>query len=148
MLENQRDGAVETVREAAQHPGRAQQHGRVGVMTARVHDTVHRGGEGVPGLLLQRQGVQVRAQRHCPTRPPALDQYRHRGLGGGLGGEAKAREFLPHEVGCRVLLVGQLRVGVDVAAPVDDVGRGSLDLRGREPSRRNHPTIRSLVNHA
>lgn len=69
MLENQRDGAVETVREAAQYPGRAQQHGRLGVMTARVHDTVHRGGEGVPGLLLQRQGVQVRAQRHCPTRP-------------------------------------------------------------------------------
>ena len=129
-LENELDGAGYLVAHLGQHLGRAQQDGRVGVVPARVHHARVLRGVGQPGLFPDGQRVHVRAQGHRGAGPGAPDQSHHAVV-------RHARldlvhphgfELLGHQGGGPLLAVGQLGMGVDVAAPRD---HGRRDLLGQ-----------------
>ena len=74
-LEDQPDAAGQRRRARERETG-AQHHRGVGVVPARVHDVRHRRGERQPGRLVQREGVDVGAQRHAA---PAVARRRRPG---------------------------------------------------------------------
>ena len=128
VLEDELHAAVESVLELGQCLGGTEQHGGVGVVTARVHHTVNGGLEVVVGLLVEGKRVHIGAQRHGLTGALALDHGHHGSFGGVGRGQSEALQGFGHELGRVVLLEGQLGVSVKVAAPLDDVGGGNVDL--------------------
>ncbi len=98
----------------------AEQDGGVGVVPACMRHTGDRGRVRRPGRLLHRQSVHVGAK--CDSRPLRSDVAREPGATGKdlrrqpSGGEAGRDEF-----GGRVFAASQLRVGMDVSTPRDEV---------------------------
>ena len=119
-LEDQPDTAGQRGRARERETG-AQHHRGVGVVPARVHDVRHRRGERQPGGLVQREGVDVGAQRHAaPPMAHVTDQAGAVGEGARLeacGGQQPA----DHRRGA-ALGPAQLRRGVQLPTPGDDLG--------------------------
>ena len=120
VLEDEPDLAVEFIAPLVQRVQRREQHRRVAVVAARVHDAGILGGELEAGLLLDRQRVDIRAQRQRLPRPPGTER----------GDEARLRrpvelepfhaaEQLEEERRGLVLLEAQLRVLMEVPPPRD-----------------------------
>ena len=131
-------GAVELVGALGQRPGGAKKDGRVRVVTARVHASLHGGSEVNAGVLQDRQGVDVRPQHDPPARSPGLQQGQSPGLGRTLEDlQPEPCQPLPNEARGVVLGKRDLGVPVKVSAVVDhlveDVGGGL-----REPARPAH----------
>ena len=119
-LENELHAAAKLVAHTAEHLRHAEQHGRVRVVAAGVHHAVVLAGEVQAGLLLDGQGVYVRADGHALAGLGALYQ-RHRAGGQGTlhAVHAEALEELDYLLGGTEFVVAQLRVAVEVAPPGD-----------------------------
>ena len=117
-----------------QRVGHADQHGGVTVVPAGVHAAVDARAEGDRRLLLQRQGVDVRAQQHRAPGPPAGErQHRAGRRGAGQPLQAGSEEVVEERGGGAVLLEAQLRLGVQRAPQLDDAlvpGAHRLRQRG------------------
>ncbi len=123
------DGAGETPPEAGQHLRRAEQHRRVGVVAAGVHDALHLAAEGQVVRLVDGESVHVGAQRDDAPRAAATENPHDAGLRHGVAHlEAEVAQTLGHEPARALLAVGELGVGVKVAPDGHD-GRGD-PLRG------------------
>ena len=120
VLEDEADLAGQLVAPLVQRVQRREQHRRVAVVAARMHDAGVLGGELEAGLLLDRQRVDVGAQRERLPRPPGAER----------GDEARLRrpvelepfhaaEQLEEERRGLVLLEAQLRVLMEVPPPRD-----------------------------
>ena len=131
-LEDELHGAGQLRLHARQHLGRAHQHGGVGVVAAGVHHghfLAQIGGlglarKGQAGVLQHRQRVHVGAQGHHLARQAALERAHHAGAAhAGLHLHAQLLQVLGHQLGGAHLLAREFGVGMDVAAPVDHLGR-------------------------
>ncbi|MNT18624.1 hypothetical protein D3C72_1538390 [compost metagenome] len=130
-LEDQHHLARQVGLHLHQRIGHPQQRGRVRVVAAGVHHP-HRlaavgagrlGGKRQPGLLGHRQRVHVRAQRDPRTRLAALDDRHHPVVGNpGFRLQPQGPQLLGHLGRGALLAIGQLRVLVEVAPPVDHLG--------------------------
>ena len=125
VLEDGVDFAAERVAVVGKVDTDGHQHGRVAVMAAGVHDA---GGLGLEGqirpFLLNGQGVQVGAQ--ADFRPGPAGAEGHHQAGGGQADNLRPRQcahFPGHEGAGLELLEGQLRVPVQMAAPVPGQGQ-------------------------
>ena len=122
-LEHQAHVAGKLVLHLVEDLGGAQQHGHVIVMAAGMHLALVVGCEGQAGLLLDRQSINIGAQRHGLARLAAVN-------GGGQAvaglhlvnvGDAQCLQiFLQMGAGV-LLLAGELRAGVIIPTAIDDV---------------------------
>ena len=144
-LEEEADLARELVLQAREDGGHAEQDGGVAVVAARVHHAGVRGGEGQrrSASSIGSASMSARMASVGPGRPPARRpttlvpdgaRYLDAELGEALGDE-------PRGLG---LLEGQLRMGVQVTAPADDVrsdGGGEIVERIAHAARQStdHP---------
>ena len=122
VLEDEAHPAGDLCAQLGQDPGRAQQHGGVAVVAARVHNPRRLGGEVELVLLHDRQGVHVGPKGNPGAGQAAHQVGHHTGLGG--SGYLQFPELVQpfdHELGGLVLLERQLRVPVHVPAPPDHV---------------------------
>ena len=119
----------------------AEQHRGVRVVAAGVHHAVDGGRERQAGVLLQRQGVEVGAQRDAAVAvADVADEAGAAGEGAGL--ETGRRQLPGDQLGGAVLGAAELGCGVDGPAPADDV----VTVRGQpgvEPGRAADPAPRS-----
>ena len=142
-LEDQHHRALDVGLHAGQHGGSSQQHGHMGVVAAGVHDRHgpplprrrDLGSERQAGLFLDRQSVHIGAQGHDLAGLAALEDPDHAGLAHALADlEAQGLQLLGDDGGGADLLVAELRMLMNVAAPGDDLGLyglgGRLDLGG------------------
>ena len=122
-LEHQAHIAGKLVLHLVEDLGGAQQHGHVVVMAAGMHLALVVGGEGQAGLLLDRQGVNIGAQRHGLAGLAAVN-------GGGQAvaglqlvnvGDAQCLQILLQMGAGVLLLAGELRAGVIIPAAINDV---------------------------
>ena len=119
-------------REAGQHLRRPEQHGRVGVVAAGVHDALHPAAEGEVVRLVEGESVHVRAQRDDAPRAAATEDPHDARLRHGVPHlEAQVAQALRHEVARPLLAVPELGVGVKVAPDGHD-GRGDPLRRGAD----------------
>ena len=119
-LEYQLDSARKLRSQLLEHRGNTDQRRGVDIVAAGMHQARLGAGERQAGLLLDRQGVHVRADREHRARPTALDQANDAGLAdAGLVGDAKSREFACNDPGGADLLETEFGVGVNVAADFD-----------------------------
>ena len=82
-------------------------------------------GERQAGLLGHGKRVDVRAQRHQRPRIAALDHGHEAGMGdSGLRFQAHVSQRFGNSGGCVELTVTQFRVGMEPAAPFDDLRLG------------------------
>lgn len=102
-------------------PG-AEHHGGVHVVAAAVRDAVDGRGVLQAGAVLDRQGVEVGAQRDPAGRLGRPHVGDDTGPGKAAMAYAGAGQVLADDVGGARLLPGQLRVGVQVAADLDEHG--------------------------
>ena len=100
----------------AQGLGRAQQHGGVQVVAAGVHDALRLAGKGHAGLLVDRQRVDVGAERHALAGSLAAVEQTHHCGGQGLLDLVHAHllQLTPDQGAGAHLLHPHLRMGVDV----------------------------------
>jgi hypothetical protein len=142
-LKDEVDGAVEIpcLGKIARGP---EQHRRVAVMAAGMHDALMRRGVRAAGLLLDRQRIHVGAQRDGALAAAATQRADHAGPGeAAIDRDAESGERRGDEIGCPVLLEGHLRMGMDIVSPRDhlgmelgdavDDGHGSLRGVGSDP---------------
>ena len=124
-LEHKLDPAVDLVPVVHQQLGGAEEHGGVGIVPAGVHRPGALAGEGLAGVLHQRQGVHIRPEQdHLAVRVPVQH---------GDHAAAHRIRLIPHllqlvgDIGAGVGQVSaHLRVLVDMAAPAYDLrGQGS-----------------------
>ena len=116
-LEDEMHGA-RPARIARQQGGGAEQGGGVAVMPAGMHHAGFGGGMGGAGRLRDGQRVHVRPQPDRAVRLPARQGRHHPGSAHAGGeGDAELAQALLHEGGGRVLLVGELGMGVQMAPP-------------------------------
>ncbi|CEE81602.1 hypothetical protein XAC2852_810091 [Xanthomonas citri pv. citri] len=138
-LEDQHHFAGQLLAHAHQRFGHAEQDGGVRIVAAGMHhpDLLAAvfgsglGSERQPGLLCHRQRVHVRTQRDLRPRLGALDDGHHAVMGdAGARLEAQLAQLRGHGGGRALLAVGQLRVLVEVAAPLHHLGlqRGGSGL--------------------
>ena len=127
-LEHQVQVAVEIARRR-QVARRRQQHRGVAVVAAGVHRAQHLAGPGLAAGLGDRQRVHVGAQADVPARRAQAQRADHAGAAqAAVHLVAPALQPLGHQVGGGMLLIGHLRVGMDLAAdlaPSRPRGRGS-----------------------
>lgn len=134
-LKDQLDGTGEALPQAAQRLGRAQQHGGMQIVAAGVHLALVLAGEGDAALLMDRQGVDVGAERHALAGALFAVDQRHHGSGQRLLDLVHAHflQLLTDEGGGAYLLHTRLRVGVDVPADGHQLLKNAvykrLDLR-------------------
>lgn len=139
-LEYEQDRAGQSVAQARQDRGGSHQHRGVTVVAAGVRDVerpagvlhVHDGGgERLAGVLLDRQRVDVRAQRDHPLAGHASPEDTHHAVAGDPGADLvqvqRAQVGLDQPRRAR-LPIGQLRMPVDVVPPRDHL---RLDVLGR-----------------
>jgi hypothetical protein len=116
-----RTGQPALVGQPLEHRRRAQQHGRVRVVAAGVHDARPRAVELGAVDLLDRQRVHVGAQADHRAVAPA-DVADDASLGDfGLGGNAQVDQRGVDQTGGALLGEGQFRVAVNLAAPAADL---------------------------
>ncbi len=127
-LEDEDDLAGEVPSHRHQRLRSVEQDGDVGVVAAGVHDS---DGLALPGcgclagerqvhLLGDGEGVHVGPQRHHGARPASLDHGDDAGLGhSGPRLETKGAESFGDELRCLDLVVPELWIPVQVAAPLD-----------------------------
>ncbi len=126
-LEDELHGAGKLRRQVLQHGADADQGGGVDVMAASMHLAGHGAGEGLAGHLVDRQRVHVGADREHGARAAAFDQADDTGAGdAGLVLDAEALELAGDDAGGADLLEGELGVGVEVAADLDEAGLDAL----------------------
>ena len=119
-LEHQLHRAGKLRRQVLQHRGDAEQRGGVDVVAAGVHQAGLRAGERQAGLLLDRQRVHVGADGEHRAGAAALDQADDPGAAdAGLVADAETGEFARDDAGGADLLEAEFRMGVDVAADLD-----------------------------
>ena len=123
-LKHQLHGAGERGLAIEDELGGAEQHRRVRVMAARVHDARHLRGERHARLLVDGEGVHVRAEQYAwPVAQLTFDLCDHAGLGEpGLEGDPEVAEPRLDEGRGLLLLVAHLRMGVDRAPCRHDPG--------------------------
>ena len=103
-------------------PRGAQQHRHVRIVPAGVHGAVHLGGEVQARVLLEGQGVHVRAQEDRAAGPAALERRDDRGrLLARADVEPQAVERLQHHLLGAGQREADLGVSVDAAPHGDDV---------------------------
>ncbi len=156
VLEDEADLARQLVAPLVQRVQRREQHRRVAVVAAGVHDAGVLGGELEAGLLLDRQRVDVGAERERLPRPPGAHGRDEARLRRPVELEPfHAAEQLEEERRRLVLLEAQLGVSVQMPAPRD---RLRLQLRGDEAAHRRsllsvgatpdfHAALREYVLH-
>ena len=119
-----------------QQPCRAQQRRRVGIVAAGVHHAGIFRGKGQARLLLQGQGVHIRPQGDGPAGRAAADQANNAGPGAFSRFDAHALQLPQHQRLRPVFLPAQLRVLVERAAQLDQIGgnllRPAQDLLGSD----------------
>ena len=120
-LENEHHSAVEAVG-LGQQLCRSEQDGRVAVMTAGMHDALIAGGVWNVGGFPDRQRVELGAQRNgAPAAAPG-QRGDNRGLAHiGMDREAELPQPRGDEGRRFVFGKAQLGIGMDVAAPADDL---------------------------
>ncbi len=112
----------------AQELRRPQQHRRVPVVAAGVHDTRHRRGVGHLRLFLDWQGIELGTQPDgTPTRATAQHAHHTRAADALVHLEAERPQPLRHERRRPMLAKAQLRLRVDQVAPGHDVFHGGRD---------------------
>ena len=115
-LENEGDDAVE-IRMPGQVARRAEQHRGVAVMAAGVHLSLMSRVVRKLVHLDQRQGIHVGAQADHALRGPGTQNADHPGSGdAAMHFEPVALQFACNDVGGAVLVEGQFRVRVNIAA--------------------------------
>ena len=120
VLEDEADLARQLVAALVKRVQRRQQHRRVAVVAARVHDAGVLGGELEACLLLDRQRVDVGAERKRLARPAGAHGRDEARLRRPLELEpVQAAEQLEEERRRLVLGEAQLRMRVQMAAPGD-----------------------------
>ena len=120
VLEDEADLARQLVAPLVERVQRREQHRRVAVVAARVHDAGVLGGELEAGLLLDGKRVDVGAQRERLPRPPGAQRGDEARLRRPLELDAfHAAEQLEEERRRLVLREAQLRVLMEVAPPGD-----------------------------
>ena len=129
-------------RRGGESEARPEQHGGVGVVPAGVHHAVDGGGERQAGVLLERQRVQVGAQRDTTVaEADVADEAGAAGEGAGL--EPGRHEPPRHELGGAVLGAAELGYGVQGTSPGDDVSAMGFEP-GLQPCR---AAARAEVSH-
>src|SRR5699024_1350553 len=120
--ENEFHRAAKLLLHGGEHLRSAQEHGRVRVVPAGVHVAVPLRGVGQAGLLLRRERINVRAQGYAFAALSALYlAYEARGLKQAAG-YAHFAQLLGYALRRAELLEARLRVHVEVAAHLHDVG--------------------------
>ncbi len=141
-LEHQADayGESPVLRVAGESARGTQQRGGVHVVAARVRDTGHGRAPRVGGLVGDRQCVEVGTQGD--DRPGAVADLRHQ-PGRVAAGRLDAELVQPsgHHVGGALLLPGQLGMGVQVTADVEQVGHECVDGRDEVRGRGHTPRL-------
>ena len=140
VLEDEADLAVQLLTALVQRVQRREQHRRVAVVAARVHDAGVLGGELEPGLLLDRQRVDVGAQRERLPRPARAHGRDEARLRRPVELDPlEAAEQLEEKRGRLVLGEAQLGVLVKMAPPRN---RLRLELRRHEFAHKRSLTCR------
>ena len=121
LLEAEVDLAGELLLVLGEDPGGAEQHGGVGVVAAGVHAAVNLRLEGHIGLLMHRQGIDVPAHGDGLARAAGVDQADHIGLGDPHIGDPHLVQLLADAPAGPDLLVGELRMAVELMAQVDHI---------------------------
>ena len=122
-LENEIHGAVE-VAQPAQRLGRAEKHCRMAVVAAGVHPAVVRRMVRKGIQFLQGQGVHVGAQADRAPAAAAGKLGHHTGAGyPAMDLEAESLEIIGDLLRGSLLVEGQFRMGMDIAAKCGDLRR-------------------------
>ena len=121
---------------------RAEQHRRVPVVPARVHRAGPLGGELHAALLVDRQRVDVRAQRDRRPRPSGLQPREDAGLGRPLDGQPEALEPLGHPG--RRLVLGEADLGIAVQMAPPGTTSSSTPTR-RQPTGQLYKMLRASL---
>ena len=122
-LEEELDGAGEVAAPLGEEARGAEQDRGVDVVAAGVHLARHLRAVGHVLAVLERQRVDVGAQRDARSRPGALDGAEHAGLRDAVAvGNAELVEQRLHARGGAVLLEAELGVAMEIAADLDQPG--------------------------
>jgi len=119
-LENQLNRTLQAIPALHQHRRRAEKHGRVRVVPARVHPPVFRG-EWKVRALIHAQGVHIGAYPQDLTRFFPLDQRDDSMPGDALLDffDSHFLEFLHYESLGKGQVQPQFRIGVEIPPPLD-----------------------------
>ncbi|GET88227.1 amidohydrolase, putative [Leishmania tarentolae] len=130
MLEDKANSATNAVAHLAQHLRRPKQHRCVSVVATRVHHARPFRAEGLTALLLQRQRVHVGTQGVHRALASAAPQVRHdavRRQPANVQRCGHAAENVGHVVSSGLLLIRNIWILVDVAAPLHNLRLHSCD---------------------
>ncbi len=130
-----------------QQAGDREQHRRMPVMPASVHDASGARGEVDSALLMDRKSVDVRPKRERAPRSSAAKTGNDARRGWALDLQTtERRESLANEPRRLVLMKRELRVGVQVPPPSNRVGYDLVQIHGASllPSGRTGPLPEAL----